>query len=198
MRGGSNSELSSSVRAFVALPLSESTIHQLASVQTQLSSEAVRQATHLRLTPAHQFHVTLAFLGNLVRTQIDFVCQAASEVASRYAAFRLIPQGLVIFPSIRKARVVGVGLQDPNDALGEAVAMLHTRLRAAGLALENRAFRAHITLARLRLPGYFSVENDDVLSSVQLITCARVTVYESERGTTGAKYHELHSMPLGS
>ena len=195
MTNGSNTAPCPSLRAFVALPLPESTIQQLTSLQMRLSAEGVRQATRLRLVPAHQFHVTLAFLGDVERSQVDSIVRAANEVSSRFAAFHLAAKGLVIFPSIRRARVVGVALQDSDAALLQAVGVLHASLRESGFRLEDRAFRAHVTLARLRSPGRFSFDATEIGSSVQPITCTRIVVYESELGTTGSKYHELHAMP---
>jgi RNA 2',3'-cyclic 3'-phosphodiesterase len=198
MSNGLNPEPCPSLRAFVALPLSESTIQQLASLQTQLSAESVRQATRLRLVPAHQFHVTLAFLGTIARSRVDLVIGAVNQVATQFAAFRLTAKGLVIFPSIQRARVVGIALEDTDASLLQAVTVLHASLRELGFALESRAFRAHITLARLRSPGRFSFEPADIGTFVQPITCTRITVYKSELGATGSKYHELCALPLGS
>ena len=176
MTNGSKAEPCPSLRAFVALPLSESTIRQLALQQTLLSAAATRQATRLRLVPTHHFHVTLAFLGSIARSQVDLIIRTVNSVSSQFAAFRLTAKELLIFPSVRRARVISVALENSDATLLRAVTALHESFRELGFALENRTFRAHVTLARLPLNGGILLEPTDIGSSVQPITCARIVV----------------------
>jgi len=65
---------------------------------------------------------------------------------------------LVLFPSARHARVFGTALEDASGALYRAAALLHGSLRREGLVLEERKFRPHVTLARLRPPTQVALE----------------------------------------
>lgn len=184
-------------RVFVALPLAPDATHHLEMIQTDLLAQAERQGVRLRLTPQHQFHVTLAFLGNISKRQLRDVVKVVSDVFARHAAFGLVLMGLVVFPSPRRARVLGAALDDPSGALGPAVALLHAGLRHEGLVLEERAFRPHVTLARLQPPVHVEFEAAPLWLDESAFLCRTIAVYESELGSQGSRYKVLHSVRLG-
>ena len=96
-----------------------------------------------------QLHLTLAFLGE----QPDELVEAAHLALEgiRFPRFDLQLAGLGSFPE-RRPQVLWAGVREAS-----AVAALHGRVRAAlhgaGLVLERRRFRPHVTLARVDRPG---------------------------------------------
>ncbi|WP_226625080.1 RNA 2',3'-cyclic phosphodiesterase [Alloyangia pacifica] len=124
------------MRAFLALPLPEPLIPSLLAVQ-----EAVPVG---RAVPEENLHVTLAFLGDVEEPEL------------RELHFELEGQAL---PGcwLRLAGLESFGGRSPK-LLAAAIApepglsALHGRMvracRAAGIALERRRFRPHVTLQR--------------------------------------------------
>ena len=95
-------------------------------------------------------HVTLAFLGEQPAERLDILQQVGATVArgARPAALRLGAPGS--FGSQRAPRVLWFGLDGDLQAVAELYQRLETELRQAGLPVEDRPFRAHVTLARRR------------------------------------------------
>jgi 2'-5' RNA ligase len=184
-------------RVFVALPLGSETALQLEAVQSHLLAEAERQGVSLRLTPNYQFHVTLAFLGDVSIGKLRSVLGTVSEVFMSHTSLRVRMKELVVFPSARHARVVGTALEDTSGALCRAAALLHGSLRREGLGLEEREFRPHITLARLRPSTQVSFEATQTWLAEPAFLCRTVAIYESVLGGQGSRYKVLHSVPLG-
>jgi len=184
-------------RVFVALPLGSEAALQLEAIQTRLLTEAERQGVSLRLTPNHQFHVTLVFLGDISTVQLQCVRRTVSNVFISHTTLRVTIKELVAFPSPRHARVLGTALEDPSGALGRAAELLQGSLRREGLVLEEREFRPHITLARLRPPTQVAFETTQTWLAESVFPCRTVAVYESVLGGQGSRYKVLHSVPLG-
>ncbi len=128
-------------RLFVAIDLSEDVRETLRALRTDLDGA--------RWTPAAQYHVTLAFLGEVEHERMAEIKAALEQVAGAPLELRL--QGLNVFPSRRRPRVLVAGVER-----AEALTALHARVEAAmenvGFAPENRAFRPHVTIARLTSP----------------------------------------------
>jgi 2'-5' RNA ligase len=93
-----------------------------------------------------QLHLTLAFAGDVERAQADELAGALAEVES--APFPVEIAGVGHFE--RKGTPTAVWARVP---LGEPLAQFQRRVeracRRAGLAPEKRAYRPHVTLARL-------------------------------------------------
>jgi len=184
-------------RVFVALPLGSEAALQLKAIQSHLLAEAERQGLSLRLTPNHQFHVTLAFLGDISTGLLQGVLKTVSDVFMSHTTFRVTMKELVVFPSPRHARVLGTALEDTSGALCRAAELLHGSLRREGLALEEREFRPHITLVRLRPSAQVAFETTQTWLPESAFLCRTVAVYESVLGGQGSRYKVLHSVPLG-
>ena len=184
-------------RVFVALPLGSEAGLQLEAIQSHLLAEAKRQGVSLRLTPNYQFHVTLAFLGDISTALLQSVVRTVSDVFASHTTFRVTMKDLVVFPSPRHARVFGTALEDSSGTLCRAVALLHGGLRREGLVFEEREFRPHITLARLRPPTQVAFETTQTWLAKSAFLCRTVAVYESVLGGQGSRYKVLHSVTLG-
>lgn len=185
------------LRTFVALALPEPALRQLASAQMQLDETSRRNGTRLRLTPSHQFHITLAFLGDVATAQVQPIIEATREVAAQHSGCHLVPRALVAFPSTRRARVIVVTYEEISGNLSKLVSVLHDRLRECGCSLENRAFRAHVTLARLRKAQQMSLQEVATGPLAGPILCQRIVVFESELKATGAEHRPLGHAELG-
>lgn len=185
------------LRLFVALAVPQPTVEQLSAAQRPLAEAAQHRGVSLRLTPSHQFHMTLAFLGDVASDQVQLIIDSARNAAAQYHGCTLTPRSFLALPSVRRARVVAVSCDEPTGELARFVASLHTGLRACGCDIEKRAFRAHITVARLRAPHPFAVEQLGPTPEVQPFFAREIAVIQSELRPEGAAYRNLSSATLG-
>lgn len=109
----------------------------------------------LRWTTREAWHVTLAFLGEAREDVLPELTTRLERAARRHRAQRLAVRGGGAFPGPSRARVVWAGLDADRAALAALAASVAAGARRAGAPSpdEDRRFRAHITLARLREPA---------------------------------------------
>jgi 2'-5' RNA ligase len=135
-------------RLFVAVPIPDDLRRDLAAAVERWRVEA--DVPELRWTDSASWHVTLAFLGATPADEVPRIVEALRGAVARHAAFSLPTGGLGAFPRPQYARVVWYGVGD-DGRLAELARSIREALR-----VEDGAFRAHITLARL--PRATSVE----------------------------------------
>ena len=95
-------------------------------------------------------HLTLHFLGDCVEEQIPKIKQAIEESA-KGSKPQLILEEVGAFPHIRDPRVLVIKAKDTGSHLAHIQQELGKKLAAAGLAIDNRPFKTHLTLGRVKL-----------------------------------------------
>lgn len=133
------------LRAFIAITPPAALQHALEDVRADFQQLPVAflwvQLSHL--------HLTLKFLGNVPAEDIAAITQAMEHAVTGQTPFRLFARALGCFPNPARPRILWMGLDDPEGTL----LRLHQRVEAAlverGFAPEERAFRPHLTLARI-------------------------------------------------
>jgi 2'-5' RNA ligase len=128
-----------SVRLFVALDLPAPPRRALAAFRDAHADPAV-----WRPVPERSFHVTLAFLGG----------RADADVARCAEALEHVPRDappLALGGALRLTRVLSVAVEDPTGRLAALQGAVSEALATAGVyAPEDRPFRPHVTVGRLR------------------------------------------------
>jgi RNA 2',3'-cyclic 3'-phosphodiesterase len=105
----------------------------------------------LRYVPPRQWHLTLAFYGEVDDSKLDALHAGLERAAARTRPFAVRLAGAGTFPrQPTKARVVWVGLDGEVDAMRRLADRSAGAGRRARIAMEDRKFRAHLTLARAR------------------------------------------------
>ena len=114
-------------------------------VRQQLFSAAqnVCEKTGGRLTPPHNLHMTLIFLGALGAPEIEAVRGCARAV--EFSGFTICLDRLQYRS---RARIAWLAASAAPAALTALVDDLSDRLRRTGFALDGREFRPHVTLVR--------------------------------------------------
>jgi 2'-5' RNA ligase len=137
------------IRAFVALELPEPVRQALLD-----AIDGVRAAAPGKLawTPGDNLHLTLAFLGGSEPERLALLADRLREIGSRHRAFPLELAGTGQFPHARRPSVLWVGVK-PSPALMALQAEVADAARGLGWELESRPFAAHLTCARVKVPG---------------------------------------------
>lgn len=136
----------SAQRIFIAVTL-DPALHQ-AVVELQHSVETA--GAKIRWSKPGQLHFTLRFLGEITPAQLALVKVATREAASDTAPFRITLRQLGAFPSFQRPQVVWVGVADGATELQALAAKLEAHLTHHHFPPEERPFKPHLTLARIR------------------------------------------------
>jgi 2'-5' RNA ligase len=114
--------------------------------------DATRGTAPLRWTLPEHWHLTLAFAGDVPdRSYDDLVARLERAAAKRHRVRARITGGGA-FPDVGRARVLFAGLDSEAEELRRAATGARAALARAGVEVDGRRFRAHLTLARMRRP----------------------------------------------
>jgi len=131
------------MRLFVALNLPKKDRERIFRAARPLRDEELP----VRWVEPGHFHVTLKFLGEVRRERLPQVDEAIQRVATSTAAFKTEFAGFGAFPTIRRPRVIWLGL-GANPELRCLKQDLEWTLGEFGFDTETRAFHPHVTLGR--------------------------------------------------
>lgn len=95
-------------------------------------------------------HLTLKFLGNVSRAILDDLHAALTDTLRGRAPFSLCTGGLGCFGSARRPRVLWLGVEGELAPLAALHAATDEACARVGLPREDRPFRAHLTLGRVK------------------------------------------------
>lgn len=95
-----------------------------------------------RVAPTN-LHLTMAFLGQVSSTTRGSILKAMRETRAGRFTIQLDRVG-----HFSASRAAWLGISNPPQAIVEIQKRLVAHLRSAGFALEERPFRAHVTVAR--------------------------------------------------
>jgi RNA 2',3'-cyclic 3'-phosphodiesterase len=172
------------VRLFVALDLPDE-VESAVEAQVQAARAL---GTPLRWVVPQQWHITLAFYGEVDERKVDDLTERLARAARRRRPFAVSIGDPGRFGSARRARVVWVGLDEGIDQLTSLAASARAAGRRVGLRRDDLAadirYRPHITVARV-VP---STSVQDVLDAMRSAHRPRWTAREallvrSEPGT---------------
>jgi len=182
---GDDREGSGRVRAFFALPMPDEALDELRRAKNALRQCAERSRVTARFLPDEALHVTLCFLGSVARDAIPNFARALETCAPDSPLGASFSE-LGAFSSPKRARVVVAQLSDPEGHITELARRLSEAAAELGVSLEERAFRPHVTLARIKRPS-------DVRAWLAHATLDRVTLRFDE-----LRLYESHLQPKGS
>jgi 2'-5' RNA ligase len=119
-------------------------------VQVQLGAllDRLRPAAKLSWSPVEKLHITTKFIGEWPEDRLDEMKLALGKVTAARAV-QIAVRGLGWFPNSRNPRVFWAGVEGGEDL--KALARATERaVNAIGVAVEDREYSPHLTLARIR------------------------------------------------
>ena len=106
----------------------------------------------LRWAAAENWHITLAFLGDVPDRKTDDLEERLERAAKRRRPMRLRLAGGGAFPNAAEARVLWTGVHGDLELLSRLATGTRAAANRAGIEVAGRRFTPHVTLARLRRP----------------------------------------------
>jgi len=175
------------IRAFLALPLPDALADRLVPMQAALLLP--------RPVPAQDFHVTLAFLGEVREDMLDELNLALET--QRLPAPLLVLDGLGS-PGGAHPRSVHALIR-PDPVLDRLQARVAQTVRRLGLPLERRRFKPHVTLGRGAIPDpaalALAITRAGPVTSPP-VPARQLSLYRSRLRPEGPLYDRLADYPL--
>ena len=179
-------------RLFVAVDLPDAIKAIAAQAKTILES----RVSGVRWVEPNNVHLTLKFLGNCPDEQIDQIKNALDEAVAPLSSFACVSGGLGAFPSLRRARVLWLGIEAKPE-LAELSKAVEGSLEGLGFQAEKRAFSPHITLARLKSPRPVDLSvAESTINTKHGFAVGAVTLFASHLSPKGPTYEGLADVKL--
>lgn len=141
--------------------------------------------------PPANLHITLAFIGDIKRTALEQIAEAANS----YFAMNAIGGDTLALDTVgywSKSGLFWIGPSQWPPPLTRLSQKLGHLAGAAGGKLNNRPFQPHVTLyRRCRNPPAAPLYEPDVN-----LAYTHCTLFESHQGKKGVSYHALEQWPL--
>lgn len=154
-------------------------------------------APQAKWVPRDNLHLTLSFLGEVKEERLEEMRSALARAAlSIPGPIETSLKESGAFPSVRRARVLWVGLADQDGRLGALAGAVASGLEPLGFAPEKRAWTPHLTLARFRVPG----DASQLLGAMVPETAFAIpeaTLFRSRLARPAPAYEALERFPLG-
>jgi len=183
------------VRAFIAIDLDREIKEALLALVRGLKATRA----DVRWVAAAGMHLTLKFLGPIDEGRVVRVKDVLTKVASRHRPFPLELRGTGAFPGERSPRVLWVGFAD-EPVLAALQADLEASLEPDGFEREERDFRPHLTLGRVKGPERVAQAMTELAKhrdeSFGSMTATRLTLFESVLHPEGAEYRTVFEASL--
>ena len=187
------------MRLFLAVELDAAVRRNASTLITDLAKKLDRAGGRsVGWVKGDNLHVTVRFLGDVEEARTMALVDALREPV-RVAPFDLDVNGVGAFPPVGPPRVIWLGISAGQDSLARIYADLEARVEALGFEPEDRPYRAHLTVGRVKspLPG----RPRDVLGEMGLRPVGRchverVTLFESRLSSRGPTYVPVTSVAL--
>lgn len=176
-------------RVFCALELPDDVRARLRDHVRKLRAEVPDAAASW--TRVENIHLTLKFFGNVAADRVLAISDAIARTVKEFSTFEIGIGGTGVFPKPSRPQVLWIGVSDPSGKLVSLQRQLESECANEGFEKENRAYRPHLTIARLRKP-----EGARQLADAHLrmkfdpaeIAVKELILFRSELSSKGSQY----------
>jgi 2'-5' RNA ligase len=183
------------MRLFLAIELPAEVREHLQRVQQALAP-ALEGAT---LTRDTALHITVKFLGETDPSKLDAIIESLTTVGG--GAIELTATHAECFPDRGSVRIVATGFGGDLKRLKGVHDAIEQRCLRLGFRREERAYKAHVTLARARpvLPPSTRRSVTDLTAPLwpgPTFTAGAFVLFQSRLTPQGSQYTKLHEFAL--
>jgi 2'-5' RNA ligase len=132
------------IRAFVGIRIDPNMAQGIAEVQSQLKGSL----SGIRWVGNDKLHLTLKFLGEVQEDKVEPIIETLEGALRDISQFSIFGRGIGVFPDIRRARILWVGLE--AKPLASIATGVESVLEPIGFPRERRSFKPHLTIGRWR------------------------------------------------
>jgi RNA 2',3'-cyclic 3'-phosphodiesterase len=143
-------------------------------------------------------HLTLKFFGNVALEHIPKISAASTRTTEQFSRFQIEVGNSGVFPRPSRAQVLWIGVSDPSDKLAALQKRFEDECAAEGFEKEDRAYRPHLTIARLRKPERRLADTHLQMTFEPIaVPLHELIIFRSELSSKGSKYTAIsrHQLP---
>ncbi len=137
------------IRSFLAIGIPEEILGEIGRLQERLRREIQGDVRWVR---PEGIHLTLKFFGDIPEGAVSDISAVVEKAAAGHEPLDLSVSGAGVFPDLRRPRVLWLGMTGDVERLLTLQTTLERELQRIGFPREERPFRPHLTLARIRSP----------------------------------------------
>lgn len=184
-----NTDRTSEWRLFCAFELPE-TLRTRIHDHAKRVREVVPEATASWSLPEN-IHLTVKFFGNVDQSRVPVISAAGERVVKGFSPIHIEAGTTGVFPRPSRPQVLWIGIDDSSGALLKLQQRLEDEFAREGFPKEDRAFRPHLTIARIRKP-----QNSNLLAEAHMrlefspveVVLRELVLLRSELSSKGSKY----------
>lgn len=176
-------------RVFCAVELPEEARVQLQEHIARLRKEIPDAAASW--SRVENIHLTLKFFGNVAVDRTPKISAAAKRTAEQFSQFQIGVGNTGVFPRPSRAQVLWIGVSDSSGQLSTLQKRFEDECAAEGFPKEDRAYRPHLTIARIRKPeGTRRLAETHLNTNFPTIDVPlhELVVFRSELSSKGSRY----------
>jgi 2'-5' RNA ligase len=187
------------LRAFIAVELPLEIRKTVGAATSKLRNEL---GALIRWVPLENMHLTLKFLGDVSPSNVEMLSQMLRAETDLFNCFDLRLNGIGSFPSLKRPRVIYVGIQAPA-VLESLQRGIESAARRLGYESEERGFSPHLTIGRVKqnitgteqqvIRRALEGTKIDALGTTRVDS---VQLFKSDLRPTGSVYTRLYSASL--
>jgi len=185
------------MRLFLAIELPAEVREHLTRVQEAMVPAVERAA----ITRDAALHITVKFLGETDPSKLDAIGESLAAVGG--GAVELKATHVECFPERGSVRIVAAGFGGDTKRLKGIQEAIEQRSVHLGFRREDRAYKAHVTLARARpvLPPATRQSVTDLTAPLwpgPTFSAGGFVLFQSRLTPQGSQYTKLREFPLHS
>jgi 2'-5' RNA ligase len=184
------------MRTFIAIDIPDA----LRSEMNKIIGELKKCGADVRWVKVSSIHLTMKFLGEIPEEVVEKIIKKIEADVPGFDALKIRLAELGGFPNLNRPRVIWLGAM----GIGEGLKVLHKEieksLQSLGFAPENRDFKPHLTLGRVKSPRGLSnltkMVRDRAAIELGEFTADSYYLFQSILKPTGAEYRKVHQFIL--
>ena len=187
--------LPSVIRIFFAIDLPASAKEKWGEFVTRIDQKTKKLS--IRWMKAENLHITLQFLPAVHTAHVSQIVHAVRMELSKAQSFTLRCGKLHLFPSSFHPRIIALNIE-PQDELMNMAKLIGSGIIACHYVIENRPFRAHVTLGRIKYPQKMNIDflAEWIVSYQETFVVREVVLFRSEPTREGSSYTAIERFAL--
>jgi len=185
------------LRLFIAIDIGDKVRSNITSKLRDISRLSIK----IRVLKPENIHLTIKFLGSADSIIVPSIIDNINDAVSNTAPFNLEVKGIGAFPNAKKSRIIWAGLTSKNmDIFQKLYESIEQRMIRLSFDKEERQFKPHLTLARIKSPEKNSKIKNYIEKNTEFgfgtINVNSVKLMKSTLLTGGAKYDCISELLL--
>lgn len=186
------------IRIFFAIDLPTPTKEAIGRYIGLLKKKSKSNA--IRWSRPENLHITLQFLAEVKSEDLPKLLEKVRDKLT--VSLKNCPiqfGGLQLFPNPFRPRVIVLEIA-PQEELAMLSRLIGEGVTAAAYEIENRPFRAHLTLGRIKQPHGLNLNfiSEAELPNIEVVEIAEVVLFRSEPQPEGSQYSVIEKIKFGS